>query len=66
MASATAEVLLYFQTDDPEFAVSVNKIRFDGVVERSTREIIEIVRPFWDAGYDEGWDSGRDQLNDGA
>jgi len=66
MASTTAEVMLYFGTDNRKFADSVSSIRFDGIHERSVREIIEIIKPFYHTGYDEGWDEGRDQFNDGA
>jgi hypothetical protein len=55
MASTTAEVQLYFQCDDPKFVETVNRLRFDGVIERTTREIIDLINPIWDAAYDKGW-----------
>lgn len=61
MSSVTAEVLLYFGTDDPEFRKSVEELRFSVEPEREAREIIDLVRPFYRYGYDEGYSDG--QLN---
>lgn len=58
MASTTAEVQLYFGTDDPEFRKAVNALRFDGVIERSTREIIDLINPIWREAFDFGREEG--------
>ena len=56
MASVTAEVLLYFGTDNKKFREAVDALRFDGEDERSVQEIIDLLSPIYRAGYDEGWD----------
>lgn len=54
MASTTAEVLLYFGTDDPEFRKVVDTLRFITTPQMDTREIIELLKPVYRRGYDEG------------
>lgn len=58
MASTTAEVMLYYGIDTPEFEKSVNSIRFSKDPELSFREIVKIISPIYDAAYDKGWDRG--------
>lgn len=54
MASVTTEVLLYFGTDDPEFRKTVDTLRFITTPQMTTREIIELLKPVYREGYDEG------------
>lgn len=65
MASVTAEVMLYFGIDDPEFRKTVDILRFIATPQMNTREIIDLLNPVWDTakeiGYDEGYESA---LND--
>jgi hypothetical protein len=58
MASTTAEVLLYFGTDDPEFTETVNKIRFSVDPPYETRAIIDIINPIWRVAFDLGREEG--------
>lgn len=51
MASTTAEVLLYFGTDDPEFRKAVDTIRFITTPQMETREIINLIGPIYSEGY---------------
>lgn len=52
MASTTAEVLLYFGTDEPKFKEAVDKIRFLSDPPLETREIINLIGPIYNRGYD--------------
>ncbi len=52
MASVTAEVLLYFGTDSEDFKGAVDKIRFSQDPPLETREIIELIKPIYNEGYD--------------
>ncbi len=54
MASTTAEVLLYFGTDDTEFEDAVDKIRFSQEPPMEAREIIDLIKPIYWRGYYEG------------
>lgn len=54
MASTTAEVQLYFQCDDPEFRKTIDTLRFITTPQMTSREIIDLLRPVWRNGYDEG------------
>lgn len=54
MASVTAEVMLYFGTDDPEFRSTINALRFITTPQMDTREIIELLKPVYWRGYYEG------------
>lgn len=47
MASTTAEVLLYFGTEDPEFRKAVDTLRFITTPQMTAREIIDLIRPIW-------------------
>lgn len=57
MASVTAEVLLYFSTDDPEFRDTVDAIRFGQEIDDSIT-IIRMLRPVFNVGYDQGYADG--------
>lgn len=59
MASVTAEVLLYFGTDDPEFRDTVDAIRFGQEIDNSVT-IIKLLRPVWGVAYDKGYEDGVD------
>lgn len=62
MASTTAEVLLYFGASvDSEFGETVDKLRFLTDPPMETREIIDLISPVWQAGYDDGWMDRADQ-----
>lgn len=52
MASTTAEVLLYFGTDEPKFKEAVTRLRFLIEPEMTTRELIELISPIYNGGYD--------------
>jgi hypothetical protein len=54
MASTTAEVMLYFGTDDKDFQRTVNEIRFSDDPSLDAREIIELLKPIYMRGYYEG------------
>lgn len=54
MASVTAEVLLYFGTDDKDFQRTVNEIRFSDDPSLDAQEIIELLKPIYMRGYYEG------------
>lgn len=61
MASVTAEVLLYFGTSDADFKKVVDTLRGDKFEdERSSREIIELLKPV----YNEGYENGRMDMGD--
>lgn len=52
MASTTAEVMLYYSTDDIDFERAVNALRFSNYPELTTREIIKLINPIWKAAQD--------------
>lgn len=53
MASVTAEVLLYFGSDDKSLKESIEKLRFGYGIEDS-RAIIDILTPAWRLGVEDG------------
>ena len=66
MASTTAEVMLYFGTDDPAFRKTIDTLRFITTPQMDTREIIELLKPVYWEGHYEGFSEGYDQCNDGG
>lgn len=58
MASVTAEVLLYFGTDDPGFRRAVDRIRFELGVDNS-QGIINLLTPIYDNGYNLGYSDAK-------
>lgn len=60
MASTTAEVMLYFGEDGKGFEKAVNALRFSAEPPLETDEIIAIIRPIWDAGWQRGFADGTD------
>lgn len=58
MASTTAEVMLYFGSDDPKLQAAITQLRFIAPVELTTREIIDILGPVWSVAYNEGYADG--------
>lgn len=61
MASVTAEVLLYFGTDDPKFRKTVDTLRFITTPQMDAREIIELLSPVYREAYDDGFDQCNDE-----
>lgn len=60
MASTTAEVMLYFGCDDPEFRKTVDTLRFVTTPQMTAREIIDLLSPVWRGGYDQGMMDGEE------
>lgn len=60
MASTTAEVLLYFGSDDPKFVKAVDALRFSAEPPLETAEIVKILQPIWSVAYDRGYEDGLD------
>lgn len=65
MASTTAEVLLYFGSREPDFRKTVDTLRFVTTPQMTAKEIIDLLKPIYRAGYDEGFSDGYGQCNDG-
>lgn len=60
MASTTAEVLLYYGTDDDNFKATVDYLRFSRSPEMTAREIIDIINPIWRFAREQGYDAALD------
>lgn len=60
MSSTTAEVVLYFQEDDPKFVDAVNAMRFIANPPLVFEEVRKILAPIWSVAYDKGYEDGLD------